>query len=410
MSTMLYTGIGELVTSSGGVKRGRAMNDTGVISDGAFAVSDGIFTAVGRKDELLTAADYDSVADLGGALVTPGIVDPHTHAVFGGERSEEFLRRLSGDGYMEIMRQGGGIASTVRATRTADEDALVAGALPHLKRMLSMGVTTCEVKSGYGLDTDTELRQLRAVKRLGELQSVETVPTFMGAHAVPEGMTADGYIDYCREFSIPAAARSGMAVFADVFCEAGVFDLEQSERYLLAARREGLLLKLHADEMTCLGGAGLGARLGAVSVDHLLKISAGDMAAIAHSDTVATVLPLTAFCLSEPYAPARELIDSGAIVAAGSDFNPGSCCSYSVPLLIALCCIYMKMSVDETLTAITVNAAAACGVSDRVGSIEPGKQADFAVFDCERRHMLPYFSGVNLVKSVFKKGKRVYNV
>lgn len=240
MSTVLYTGIGELVTSAGGVKRGRAMNDTGVISDGAFAVSDGIFTAVGRKDELLTAADYDSVADLGGALVTPGIVDPHTHAVFGGERSEEFLRRLSGDGYMEIMRQGGGIASTVRATRTADEDALVAGALPHLKRMLSMGVTTCEVKSGYGLDTDTELRQLRAVKRLGELQSVETVPTFMGAHAVPEGMTADGYIDYCRESSIPAAARSGMAVFADVFCEAGVFDIEQSERYLLAARPGGL--------------------------------------------------------------------------------------------------------------------------------------------------------------------------
>ncbi len=408
MKRFLVRGISELVTCAGGKKRGRAMGDAGVIPDGAFVVDGGIVRAVGTRRELEAKYPGLPALDCGGCLVTPGYVDSHTHLVFGGERSSEFVRRLRGEPYMAIMAAGGGIAATVAATRAATEQELAEAALPHLRRMLAMGVTTCEVKSGYGLDTETELRQLRAVARLNGMQPVELIPTFLGAHAVPAGEDADRYIDYCIAESLPAAAESGLAAFADIFCEKGVFSLAQSERYLRRAAELGFRLKVHADEMSPLGGAGLAVRMGAVSADHLLQVKEEDVAALAASETVAAVLPLTAFCLAERYAPARRLIDAGAALAVGSDFNPGSCCTCEIPLSIALCCIHMHMSIEETLTALTVNGAAACGCEDRVGSIEAGKQADFLVYSCPRKEFLPYRTGANLVRSVYKKGELVY--
>lgn len=408
MSRFLVTDIGELVTSADGVKRGKEMQNVGVVIDGAFFVADGIIEAVGTREELEKRYRGEERLSCSGALVTAGFVDSHTHAVFGGERAEEFAMRLGGASYMSIMESGGGIASTVNATRAATEEELVFSAKAHLGRMLSFGVTTAEVKSGYGLDLQTELKQLYVIRKLKEIQPVELVSTYMGAHAVPEGTGADEYIDRCVTEFLPKIAESGLSEFADVFCEKGVFSLAQSEKYLLRAKELGFKLKLHADEMCTFGGAGLAAKLGAHSADHLLKIGKEDIKRLAKSDTVATVLPLTAFCLGEEYAPARALIDGGAIVAAASDFNAGSCCTYSVPLMIALCCIYMKMSVEETLTALTVNGAAACGREKTVGSIEAGKQADFVVFSCNKKEFLPYYTGLNLVKSVFKKGVKVY--
>ena len=403
----LYRGISELVTCRGGVRRGAAMREVGVIEDGAFLVRDGRIAAVGKREDLEKGYRGEAF-DCGNRLVTPGFVDSHTHLVFGGERAEEFSWRLRGDSYLSIMERGGGIVNTVDATRAASEEALEAQAKKHLVHMLAMGVTTCEVKSGYGLDTQTELKQLSVVRRLRTSQKTRLVPTFMGAHAVPRGMRSEEYIDYCLAESLPAAAKSGLCEFADIFVERGAFSLDEARRYLSRAKELGLRTKVHADEITPLGGAGLAVEAGACSADHLLQVSDRDIGALARSSTVATVLPLTAFCLGEEYAPARKLIDGGAIVAAASDFNPGSCCTYSVPLLIALCCIYMKLSVEETISALTINGAAACGREALVGSIEVGKRADFLIFDCKELKCLPYYTGINLVKSVFIEGEKVY--
>ena len=404
----LYKGISELVTCAGGKKRGAAMNRTGVIADGAFFVEGGTVREVGSRAELERKYASARQTDCGNCAVLPGFVDSHTHLTFAGERSEEFCRRIGGEDYLSIMAQGGGIVQTVEATRAASEEDLAENAGSLLRRMLAEGVTTCETKSGYGLDTETELRQLRAVRRLRDTQPVQLVPTFLGAHAVPKGQSAEDYLEFCLRESLPAAAESGLAEFADVFCERGAFSPEQSERYLRRAKELGLGLKVHADEMTPLGGAGLAVRLGAVSADHLLKVRDEDIGLLADSETVATVLPLTAFCLAEEYAPARRLIDRGAAVAVASDCNPGSCFSCSIPLLFAICCIHMKLTVDETITALTVNGAAACGRERQVGSIEPGKQADFVVLGCAKRQMLPYATGMNLVREVYLKGERVW--
>ena len=295
MKRFLVRGISELVTCAGGKKRGRAMGDAGVIPDGAFVVDGGIVRAVGTRRELEAKHPGLPALDCGGCLVTPGYVDSHTHLVFGGERSSEFVRRLRGEPYMAIMAAGGGIAATVAATRAATEQELAEAALPHLRRMLAMGVTTCEVKSGYGLDTETELRQLRAVARLNGMQPVELIPTFLGAHAVPAGEDADRYIDYCIAESLPAAAESGLAAFADIFCEKGVFSLAQSERYLRRAAELGFRLKVHADEMFPLGGAGLAVRMGAVSADHLLQVKEEELEAAFSIRTIPTLL----FCPME---------------------------------------------------------------------------------------------------------------
>jgi imidazolonepropionase len=403
----------QLVTCSGfAAKCGRAMSDLHIIPDGAVAIEDGRIRQVGPSEEVLRHCGTDGyrIIDAAGRAVLPGFVDSHTHLVFGGTREEEFAWRLAGQSYLEIMRRGGGIRRTVQATRRASLEALVAEGMRRLDRMLAFGVTTVEGKSGYGLDHDTELRQLRAMQQLNRMHAVEVVPTFLGAHAVPpeyEGRAED-YIDFVVETVLPEVAREKLAAFCDVFCEAEVFSVAQSRRLLETARARGLGLKIHADEIAPLGGAELAADLHAVSADHLLQASNTGIDRLIEAGVVATLLPATAFSLKEPYARGREMIDRGAAVALATDFNPGSCFSESIPLVAALACLHVGLTPAETVTALTINGAAALGRADRVGSIDPGKQGDLVILDAPSYLFIPYRLGINLVGTVVKAGRVVY--
>ena len=343
-----------------------------------------------------------------GKCLLPGFVDSHTHFVFGGERAEEFSWRLKGESYMSIMERGGGIVSTVKATRECSFIQLRSKAEVFLRQMSNMGVTTVEGKSGYGLDKETELLQLKVMRSLNndEHKRVDIVSTFLGAHAVPEeykGRT-DEYLDFIISDVLPCVAKNELAEFCDVFCEQGVFSVEQSRRLLQAAKEYGLGLKLHADEIVPLGGAELAAELSAVSADHLLHASDTGIRAMRDAGTVATLLPLTAFALKEPYARGREIIDSGCAVALATDLNPGSCFSGSIPLTFALACIYMHLTIEEAITALTLNGAAALNRADSIGSIEVGKKGDFVVLNSDNYHFLPYYVGMNCVNTTIKEG------
>ncbi|HME42202.1 MAG TPA: imidazolonepropionase [Syntrophorhabdales bacterium] len=405
----------ELVTVSGfAAKKGSAMADLGIIRDGALVIDNGIITRVGPTDEVLTGIDSVrySVIDATGKAVLPGFVDAHTHFVFGGYRAEEFCFRLRGMSYMEIMQRGGGIASSVEATRSATKDQLIMSGKKRLDRMLSFGVTTIEGKSGYGLDLETEIKQLEVMKALDACHPVDIVRTFLGAHAIPKKYRGDpdGYTDHIIREVLPEIARRGLAEFCDVFCEKGVFDLAQSRHLLEAAGTFGLASKLHADELTPLGGAELAAELGAVSADHLLYASEDGIRRMAARDVVAVLLPATAFSLKEPYAPARMMIDRGCAVALATDFNPGSCFSESIPLIFALATLYMGMTPEEAVTACTLNGAAALGRAGIVGSLNPGKQGDLVVLEFPSYLFIPYHVGVNCVEKVVKKGEVVYDL
>lgn len=390
--------------------KGADMGNMLHIPRAAIVVEDGVTVWVGSDSDmpmLDDSADEEVYMDALGRAVIPGFVDSHTHLVFGGYRPEEFGWRLKGDTYMSIMQRGGGIQSTVNATRSMTEDEMVEKAGWFIEEMSRMGVTTVEAKSGYGLDTDTELRMLRAIRRLAADpdRSVDVVATFLGAHAVPEeykGRTAD-YVSLIIDEMLPKA--KGLAEFCDIFTEKNVFELADSRRLLAAAKEMGFKLKMHADEIVPLGGAELAAELGAVSADHLLHVSDEGIRRLAEGSTVATLLPLTAFALKEPYAPARKMIDAGCAVALATDLNPGSCFSGSIPLTIALACIYMGMSVEETLTALTLNGAAAIGRADKIGSIEPGKQADILILHFDSIDSLPYYVGMNTVDCVIARGE-----
>ncbi len=390
-------------------KRGAEMGDILHIEKGGIIIEDGIIRWVGPESEMPEPEGHvrDEVyMDALGRAVLPGFVDSHTHLVFGGYRSEEFGWRLKGDTYMSIMERGGGIQSTVNATRAASAEELREKAEWYLDEMSAMGVTTVEAKSGYGLDTETEERMLRVIRELGEdpERKVDVVSTFLGAHAVPKeykGRTAE-YVDLIIKEMLPRFRD--MADFCDIFTEKNVFELEDSRRLLEAAREAGYKLKMHADEIVSLGGAELAADLGAVSADHLLHVSDGGIRRMAESGTVATLLPLTAFALKEEFAPARKFIDAGCAVALATDLNPGSCFSGSIPLTIALACIYMKMSVEETLTALTLNGAAAIDRADRIGSIEGGKQGDVVILHFDTLDALPYYVGMNCVDVTIKNG------
>lgn len=390
-------------------KRGAEMGDILHIEKGGIIIEDGIIRWVGPDSEMPEPEGHvrDEVyMDALGRAVLPGFVDSHTHLVFGGYRPEEFGWRLKGDTYMSIMERGGGIQSTVNATRAASAEELREKAEWYLDEMSAMGVTTVEAKSGYGLDTETEERMLRVIRELGEdpERKVDVVSTFLGAHAVPKeykGRTAE-YVDLIIKEMLPRFRD--MAEFCDIFTEKNVFELEDSRRLLEAAREAGYKLKMHADEIVSLGGAELAADLGAVSADHLLHVSDGGIRRMAESGTVATLLPLTAFALKEEFAPARKFIDAGCTVALATDLNPGSCFSGSIPLTIALACIYMKMSVEETLTALTLNGAAAIDRADRIGSIEAGKQGDVVILHFDTLDALPYYVGMNCVDVTIKNG------
>lgn len=390
--------------------KGAAMGHLHRIENGTVEVTDGIITYVGPNRGEERDGYYRRYwhYNARGRCLLPGFVDSHTHFVFGGQRAEEFSWRLKGESYMSIMQRGGGIASTVSATRELSFIKLRSKAEGFLKKMAAMGVTTVEGKSGYGLDRDTELMQLKVMRSLNndENKRIDIVSTFLGAHALPEeyGGRGDAYIDFLIEKMLPLVRQNDLAECCDVFCEQGVFSVEQSRRLLIAAREQGFLLKLHADEIVTLGGAELAAELGALSADHLLHASDAGIRAMADRGVVATLLPLTAFALKEPYARGREMIDAGCAVALATDLNPGSCFSGSIPLTFALACIQMGLTIEEAITALTLNGAAALNRADSIGSIEVGKRGDFVVLESNDYHILPYYIGMNCVNTTIKEG------
>ena len=411
MKNLIIKNASQVVTCSGFAgKRGREMNDLHVIEGGTVVVTDGRISHVLRAGEPLPVdeAGY-TVIDATGKALLPGFVDPHTHFVFGGYREEEFSWRMRGDSYMEIMNRGGGIVNTTRATREASEDELFEVGRRRLDAMLRLGITTVEGKSGYSLDRDTELKQLRVMRRLNEAHPADIVSTFMGAHATPAEWKGreDSFIDFNIREMFPLVAKEGLAEFADIFCEKDVFTIEQSRRYLQAAREQGFKLKIHADEIVQFGGAELASELHCISADHLLQASDAGIRAMADAGVVATLLPLTAFSLRETFARGREMIDAGCMVALATDLNPGSSFSASVPLLFALACIYMKLSPEEAVTAFTINSAAAIDRADRIGSIDVGKQGDLVLLQFPSYKFLPYHVGMNIVDTVIKQGEVV---
>ena len=394
--------------------KGSDMSRLATYDNGLIVIIDGIIEYVGcSKDcpkELMGEHSFE-IIDAGGRVSLPGFVDSHTHLIFGGYRPDEFSWRLKGDTYMSIMERGGGIQSTVNATRGCSVDEMVDKAKWFVKRMVETGVTTVEAKSGYGLDVASERRMLQAIKELAddEKTPLNVVATFLGAHAVPseyKGRTAE-YVDLLIDKMLPEFKN--MARFCDVFCEKNVFEIEDSRRLLMAARDLGYDLKLHADEIVTLGGAELAAELGAVSADHLLHVSDEGVKRMAEAGVVATLLPLTAFALKEPFAPARKFIDSGAAVALATDLNPGSCFSGSIPLTIALACIHMGMSIEETVTALTLNGAAAVNMADTIGSLEKGKRGDVVILEFDNINFLPYYVGMNCVRTTIHDGETVYS-
>ena len=409
----------ELVTCSGfAAKKGEAMSDLKIIPDGAVVVKEGIIEAVGTTRDILsdlekTESDLSGfdIIDAKNRAVLPGFVDSHTHFVFGGFRAEEFSWRLRGDSYMEIMKRGGGIVNSVEATRKAAVEELVQSGIKRLDSMLSFGVTTVEGKSGYGLDCDTEIKQLEVMAHLDNIHYVDIAPTFLGAHAVPAAYKGkeDAFIEFMMGDVMPRVAERKLAEFCDIFCEKNVFSVAQSRRLLSKAKELGLKLKLHADEIVQTGGAELAAELGAVSADHLLQASEEGIRQMAAAGVVATLLPATAFSLKEPYARGRYMIDSNCAVALATDFNPGSCFTESIPLIFALATLYMDISTEEAVTALTINAAAAIDRADTIGSLDVGKHGDLAVLEYPSYKFIPYHIGINTVDQVVKKGNLVFD-
>lgn len=408
------------LSSPAGPKRGAEMDDLGLIPDGAVAVQGETIAAVGPTEELLAQYQAPTVIEAAGKVVLPGFVDPHTHALFAGDRAAEFEMRLRGATYMEIMQAGGGIQSTVNATRSASWEALLRETQARLEQMLLHGTTTAEVKTGYALETAGELRMLRAILALDRdrHQALDLVPTFLAAHAVPREYRdhPDAYAQRVVEEMLPAAAAlwaeetagegRPAPLFCDVFCEKGAFDLDQSRRILEKARSLGMGLKIHVDEFASLGGTALAVELGAASADHLVCTPREELLALARSDTVAVSLPGTPFGLGDPhYSPARELIAAGGTLALASDLNPGTCYCESMPFIIALACRAMRLSPAEAIVAATINAAHAIGWGQRVGSLEVGKQADLVVLDLPDYRHLAYRFGTNPVEVVVKRGQ-----
>lgn len=415
---LLLTNAAQVATCAGpGPKRGAALADVGVISDGAVAIADGAIVAVGPTAEVTARYTARTQIDVAGRVLCPGFVDCHTHLVFGGDRMAEFERKLAGASYQELLAAGGGILATMRATRATPLTGLVEAAQRRLAAMLQLGTTTVEIKSGYGLDTATELKLLAAIETLAASTPLDIVPTFLGAHATPPEYVgrSDAYVDLLCTEMLPAVcawwensrfAASGVPLFNDVFCEAGIFDLAQTARVLTAGQQLGMRPKLHADEFVALGGVQLAIAQHAISADHLDVTPLAGIAALAASDTMAVLLPGVNFHLgSHHFADARAMIDAGAAVALATDFNPGSAPILSLPLVMALACRYQHLTPAEALNAVTLNAAHAIGLGERLGSLEAGKQADVLIVAAPDYRHLVYWLGVNLVAGVVKRGE-----
>jgi imidazolonepropionase len=405
-----------LTLAGSGPATGAAMGDLGAIANGAVAIRGEKVLAVGPTAEIRRAFSSSNVIDARGNAVLPGLIDPHTHLIFAGTRADEFELRLRGATYLEIMAAGGGIMSTVRATRTCSSEELASTAQPRLSRMLANGTTTAEAKSSYGLSTEHELRSLQAIQRLNQTGPVELVPTFMGAHAIPEEYRgrSDAYVDLVVEEMLPAVAGQGqgkgLARFCDVFCDEGAFSLEQTEQVLSAAHALGLGLKVHIDEFAHLGAARLAAEKRAVSAEHLLLTTPVEMRALAGAGVIGVLLPGTPFGLGlDHYADARAMIEAGMAIALATDLNPGTCYCESMPLMMALACRYMRLTPAESLTASTVNAAFAIERGADLGRLSPGYQADVVILDEADYRSLAYRFGASPVQTVIKRGRLVYS-
>jgi len=399
---MLIINIGQLVTPQGSAPLGgEAMRRLLVLEDAYIKIVRDKVVGIGRMSELPRSM-REKTLDAHRGVVIPGLVDPHTHAVFIGTREDEFLARCMGEPY------GKGILTTVERVRQASEDELYEHSKRYVFEMLRAGTTTLEIKSGYGLDTPSELKILRVIRRLQRALPMEIVPTFMGAHAVPDGVKRSEYVAEIIGKMIPQVVKKGLAEFCDVFCEKGFFTRAESREILRAAQGAGLKLKIHAEEFQNTRGAELAAELGATSADHLLCISPHGMKRLLEAGVIPVLLPGTAFTLNSSYAPAREMIDLGLPVALGTDFNPGTCLIYSMLMTLGLAVLKMQMRVEEAITAATLNAAAALERADRLGTLEPAKRADLVVLDLENYRQIPYLFGHPQVQAVICRGQLVY--
>lgn len=415
-ATLVIKNIDNLITLKGEnrPRAGEDLKDIGLIENGVLAVKDDEIIYVG-KGELPDDIEIDentTVLDGKGKTITPGLIDSHTHLVHGGSRENELDMKLKGVPYLDILAAGGGIHSTMDSTKEASFDELYQKANNSLNTMLSFGVTTVEGKSGYGIeDFDTELRQLEVNQKLNNDHPVDVVTTFMGAHSIPKKYEDDPekFVDRIINEMIPEVAEKNLAEFCDVFCEEGVFNVDQSKRILLAAREHGMKLKIHADEIVTLGGAELAAEIGCVSADHLLAASDKGLKALANSGTIATLLPGTAFNLGADFANARKMIDMGVPVALSTDYNPGSCPTENLQFIMTLSSLKMRMTPEEVITGVTINAAAALDKADKVGSLQKGKKADIAIFDAPNLPYIIYHFGINHVDKVIKNGKVVFS-
>ena len=410
MKKLLVTNIGMLATPQGSAARcGKEQGEITVLRDAWVLIEDGVFTAVGTGTPDQDLCREAEVLDAGGKLVTPGLVDAHTHLIFGGWRQNELGMKLHGVSYLEILAQGGGILSTVTATRSATEEELTEKAREALDEMLTFGVTTCEAKSGYGLNLENELKQLRAIRNLQETHPMDIAATFLGAHAVPKEYKEDReeYIRILCEEMIPAVAAEHLAQFCDVFCETGVFSAEESRKILEAGKKYGMIPKIHADEIDPIGGSQLTCEVGAISAEHLIVCPPEGIEAMAKGGTVACCLPATSFYLGATFAPARDMVTAGVPVAMATDFNPGSCPSLNLQFVINLGCLKYRLTPEEVLTAVTLNAAAAIKMADTVGSVEAGKKGDLVLWDAPDLDYICYRMGSNLAKTVVKAGEIV---
>lgn len=423
--------ISQLLTLAGpkGPRSGPAQSDLGIIEDGLVAIDGGRIVEVGRTSELkpkLRLTHDTRVIDAGNQVAMPGFVDCHTHLVYGGSREEEFELRAQGLSYIDIAARGGGIRSTVRATRAASKEELAKNALKRLDRMLMWGTTTVEAKSGYGLSTESEVKILEVINDLNTRQAVEIVPTFMGAHEFPdevrnppfdsaqgkraegrEGFRREEYVRLICEEMIPLVAERKLAEFCDVFCDQGVFTPAEAERILQTASNYGIIPKIHADELAQVGAAEVAGRVRAISAEHLLHPSLEGLELMKETGTVAVLLPGTSLTLKKQYAPARKMLEMGIPVALATDHNPGTCTLEAMPIIIGLACLYLGLTPAEAICAATYNAACALNRGDRLGSLEKGKQADVILLDIPNYRYLPYHFGVNYVRTVVKKGKVV---
>ncbi len=411
---MLIHSAGQLVTLSGGPQRGAALGTLGLIEDGAVLILDGRIAAVGGSSALRAAHPDEEMVDTGGRVVMPGFVDAHSHPLWAGDRAAEFDLRLQGRSYLEILEAGGGILSTVRATRAASLDELLLQTRPRLQRMFAHGSTSIEAKTGYGLDFDAELRLLDVLIKLDDEGPWELAPTYLAAHAIPDefkGRSNDYVTELCNAW-LPELKpwwqrrASGRPLpFVDAFCETGAFDLLQTRRILVRAKELGFPLKLHADEFDNLGGVALAIELGAVSVDHLITTTPAEIATLAASDTVAVALPATPFGLAETHnMPAKEFLAAGGLLAVGGDLNPGTAWCENLQFALALACRALKLTPAQAIAAATINAAAAIGRQADLGSLEVGKQADLLILEANDYRHLGYRFGTNLVHTVIKKG------